>query len=329
MGVSVYDDSGQKISVNSFFDHVTINQPIVTERREKHSFWFGDAELVQLAFSGIYIVYGDMLMREKRTLYFDMVYHQQLVEMHFALSGCGIMYNSLSGQRYTFKGNETNMHYTPAFSGVGDFSRNERYRFFEVHFTTEFFFELAKDSSPLLIQFADKIMAGNYNEVSRESLPISLAMHQCIKEIMYCKVAGGLKLLFLQSKCIELLALQAQAYEDVAGKPLGTACKSVYDRECIHHAREYLVQHAQCPPSLSELAKVSGINEFKLKQGFKEVFNTTVFGYLSDYKLSQAKDLLLEKKAIKDVADELGYSSVQHFSTAFRKKYGIPPGKLK
>jgi AraC-like DNA-binding protein len=32
--------------------------------------------------------------------------------------------------------------------------------------------------------------------------------------------------------------------------------------------------------------------------------------------------------AIKDVADQLGDSSVQHFGTAFRKKFGFPPGKM-
>jgi len=326
--VNVYDELGHKFVINDFTELSVINGPVVTERREKYSFFFGDAELVQLAFSGIYIVYGDMLIRERKTLHFDMFHQKHLVEMHFALSGSGQMQNKLSGQHYIFKANQTNMHYTPAFSGKADFGNDKHYRFFEVHFTTDFFFDLAKDSSPLLIDFANKIMVGQ-REVSRENLPISLTMHQCIIDIMNCKVTGGLKLLFLQSKCIELLALQAQAYEEAARGTGSRICKSDYDKECIYHAREYLVQHAQYPPSLTELAKISGINEFKLKQGFKEVFNTTVFGHLSDYKLGQAKDLLLEKKAIKEVADELGYSSVQHFSNAFRKKYGMPPGKLR
>ena len=329
MGVEFYDELGHKFVMNDFIDLNVINDPVVTERREKYSFFFGDTELVQLAFSGIYIVYGDMAMREKKTLHFEVLHQTKLVEMHFALLGSGQMFNKLNGNRYLFKANQMNMHYTPAFSGLGNFDGNQQYRFFEVHFTTDFFFDLAKNSSPLLMAFADRIMVGQREE-SRENLPISMAMHQCIHDIMNCKVTGGLKLLFLQSKCIELLALQAQAYEEAARRPAEQlACKSDYERDCIYHAREYLLQHAQNPPSLTELAKISGINEFKLKQGFKEVFDNTVFGYLSDYRLSQAKDLLLEKKAIKDVADELGYSSVQHFSTAFRKKYGVTPGKLK
>jgi AraC-like DNA-binding protein len=159
---------------------------------------------------------------------------------------------------------------------------------------------------------------------------MSFAMHQCIQEIMHNKLTGGLKLLFLQSKCVELLALQAQMYENSTVPSASIICKSDYDKDCIHFAKDYLIQHAQEPPSLIELAKIAGVNEFKLKQGFREVFNTTVFGYLSDYKLNQARDLLLGGQApIKDISEQLGYSSVQHFNNAFRKKFGVPPGKVR
>jgi AraC family transcriptional activator of pyochelin receptor len=83
------------------------------------------------------------------------------------------------------------------------------------------------------------------------------------------------------------------------------------------------------PPSLTKLADVAGTNTFKLKNGFKELFGTTVFGYLNEVKLVQAKDMLLSGIQIKEVADILGYSSVQHFGTAFRKKFNTSPGKLK
>ncbi|HEY1200219.1 MAG TPA: AraC family transcriptional regulator, partial [Niastella sp.] len=105
--------------------------------------------------------------------------------------------------------------------------------------------------------------------------------------------------------------------------------KPGHDTDSIYFAKDYLVQHAAQPPSLNELAKIAGINEFKLKQGFKTLFNNTVFGYLADYKLNQAHELIRSNIPIKEVADQLGYSSVQHFNSAFRKKFGIPPGKLK
>lgn len=331
MGVNVYDENGRMYKVGDVFTQAVVEQPLVTERRDIYSFPFGDAEMVQIAFSGIYIVYGDMVMRQAQRLNYEITGDVDLVEMHFTLQGDGVMKNLLSGKEYHFKTNEHNMHYTPVLAGTGEYGGNERYKFLEVHFTTRFFLELAKDSSPSLMRFADMIAKGNENDLSRENMPISFAMHQCIHDIMNVKLTGGLKLLYLQSKCIELLAMQAQMYEDAINATAAPALivKPGHDTDSIHYAREYLLQHAAQPPSLTELAKIAGINEFKLKQGFKSMFNNTVFGYLADYKLNQARDLIVSDIPIKDVADRLGYSSVQHFNSAFRKKFGMPPGKLK
>lgn len=80
------------------------------------------------------------------------------------------------------------------------------------------------------------------------------------------------------------------------------------------------------PPSLLDLARQVGINDRKLKQGFRQVFGTTVFGYLHDYRMEQARLLLIEQKlAIALVAHTVGYSHLSHFATAFRKKFGVNP----
>lgn len=329
MAVSVYDDSGNLFSVGEGLSHNLIVQPLVTERKDILSFPFGDAEMTHIAFSGIYIIYGDMVMKDQRTLHFEMVDEHEMVELHFTLSGEGRMKNNESGNHFVFKTNEFNMHYVPQFSGSLNYNNKDHYRFLEIHFTRSFFLELAQDSSASLMQFAAAV-SGDVKEIHKENLQITFEMHQCIRDIMNCKFTGGLKLLYLQSKCIELLAMQGQAYEDLANrKSIALVCKSPYDLERLHFAKDYLLQNAVQPPSLSELAKVAGVNEFKLKSGFKEVFDNTVFGYLNDYKLQQARELLLMGNSIKSVADDMGYSSVQHFSTAFRKKYNVPPGRLK
>lgn len=328
MSVNVFDENGRQYKIGDVFSTAIVEQPIVTERREVFSFPFGDAEMVQLAFSGIYIVYGDMLLYETKKLNFEITGEVDLVEMHFTLQGDGMMKNLLSGKEHHFKTNQHNMHYTTRFAGTGQYGGPDRYKFMEVHFTTRFFLELAQDSCPSLMQFAEKIANRNEDDLSRENMPISFAMHQCINDIMHCNLTGRLKLLFLQSKSIELLTLQSQMYED-ATRASSLIVKPGHDTDSIHFAKDYLLQHAAEPPSLTELARIAGINEFKLKQGFKALFDNTVFGYLADYKLSRAHELLVSSVPIKDVADQLGYSSVQHFNSAFRKKFGMPPGKIK
>ena len=329
MGLNIYDGDERYYVVGNKFDNIALNQALVTERRDKYSFPFGDAEIVEIAFSGIYIVYGDMVVKKSR-LRIKSFDEPDMVELHFSITGGGIMENYLTNKRLDIKANQHNIIYSPDFDGMAEFTVGGPHKFFEVNFERSRFIDLTSESSTLLKNFAENIMNNRAVEISSENLPISLAMHSCINDIINCHFTGGLKLLFLQSKCLELLALQAQAFELAAKKTESPAIKSVYDKERIYYAREFLLANANHPPSLTELAKTAGINEFKLKHGFKEVFNNTVFGYLSDYKLMRAKELLADKsKNIKHISDELGYSSVQHFSNAFSKKFGISPGKAR
>ena len=96
--------------------------------------------------------------------------------------------------------------------------------------------------------------------------------------------------------------------------------------ERLHHAREILIQQSAEPPSLKELARQVGLNDRKLKQGFRHLFNTTVFGYLQNYRMQQAKQLLNQSNlTIAAVAARVGYRNPEAFSTAFRRKFSISP----
>lgn len=82
--------------------------------------------------------------------------------------------------------------------------------------------------------------------------------------------------------------------------------------------------------SLTFLCRRFGLNEFKLKKGFKQMFGSTVFGYVQEMRMKTARRLIIEEKRnVNEVADFLGYSSPNHFSAAFKRLYGFPPAKLK
>ncbi|ANH80483.1 hypothetical protein A8C56_05295 [Niabella ginsenosidivorans] len=327
MAMSISGNGSQWVDIGLEMDLFIPAVPLVIERTEKYSFPFGDAAVTQIGLPDIYIVYGDIIFKRSR-LHFRAFDVPEMVELHFALSGGGTLYNAINNKKYSFAPLMQNMIYMPYLDGTGDYRSHENYRFFEVHFTKERFLSLAKDCGPVLQLFADDIAAGRYAQLAEENLPMSFAMHHCIQSMINCTYTGGLKLLFLQSKCIELLVLQAEAFEQSVHKRQSSVLKSAHDKECIYNARAYLLRHADAPPSLSELAKLSGTNEFKLKKGFRELFHNSVFGYLNDYRLSRARELLSSGSTIKQVAGDLGYSSVQHFSTAFKKKYGVTPGRL-
>jgi AraC-like DNA-binding protein len=101
------------------------------------------------------------------------------------------------------------------------------------------------------------------------------------------------------------------------------------DREKISKAREILIQHIGEPITIKELSRKVAINECYLKKGFKEMFGTTIFDFYQSQRMEHAKYLLYEKGlSVTEVSMLLGYSSISHFSTAFKKHTGIKPCEL-
>jgi AraC family transcriptional regulator len=101
------------------------------------------------------------------------------------------------------------------------------------------------------------------------------------------------------------------------------------DREKIIKAREVLLQHIGEPLTIKELSRKVAINECYLKKGFKEMFGTTIFDFYQSQRMEHAKYLLYDKGlSVTEVSMLLGYSSISHFSTAFKKHTGIKPCEL-
>jgi AraC-like DNA-binding protein len=101
------------------------------------------------------------------------------------------------------------------------------------------------------------------------------------------------------------------------------------DREKIVQAREILLQHIGEPLTIKELSRKVAINECYLKKGFKEMFGTTIFDFYQGQRMEHARYLLYEKGlSVTEVSVMLGYSSISHFSTAFKKHTGLKPCEL-
>jgi len=101
------------------------------------------------------------------------------------------------------------------------------------------------------------------------------------------------------------------------------------DREKISKAREILIEHIGEPITIKELSRKVAINECYLKKGFKEMFSTTIFDFYQSQRMEHARYLLYEKGlSVTEVSIMLGYSSISHFSTAFKKHTGLKPCEL-
>lgn len=137
------------------------------------------------------------------------------------------------------------------------------------------------------------------------------------------------KYLFLRSRLIELMMLQFQEYETISRK-LPEICTSETNLEKMYEVREIIDSNLKQSCTLLDLAQQVGTNECYLKKHFKQVFGTTVFGYVHTQRMQRSKELLLnEDMKVAEVAKLSGYKHASHFTTAFKKYFGYLPHQIK
>ncbi|WP_183573047.1 helix-turn-helix domain-containing protein [Mucilaginibacter sp. X5P1] len=285
---------------------------------------FADVQMKQWYFNGIRMGYSNWHYKERMEM--EWKGDLDMVTLYFNMKGKTTITNKNMDRPFELGKYQHNLFYSQ--SGEGILKNDELFvNTFMIQFNTDAFLRITEGANDVLKRFGDDVLLGKTVALSDTNLYMDINMINAINAIVGCKYQDDLKKMFLLSKSMELLVLQAEAYHAFHHSAV-RYLKTEYDKERIIYAREYLVQHLDMPPGLSDLAKVAGINEYKLKKGFKELFGNTVFGYLAETRLELAKTDLLEKnKTASEIAFELGYSSVQHFSTAFKKKFGVSPTK--
>jgi AraC-like DNA-binding protein len=125
----------------------------------------------------------------------------------------------------------------------------------------------------------------------------------------------------------ELLSLYFNKNEDTDIEQ----CPFLIDEDNIRKirlAKELILKNISEPPSLQMLSESIGLSLNKLKEGFKQLYGDTVFGYLLDHKMEEARRMLASKNYnVNEVGLKIGYSTSSHFIAAFKKKYGTTPKK--
>lgn len=134
--------------------------------------------------------------------------------------------------------------------------------------------------------------------------------------------------IYIQGKVFELIFLEFSNLHEFKNE--NKIIFSNHDIKALQKAKEILTQRVQNPPSISELARLVALNEFKLKFGFKKYFNLAPFQFHFIQKMQEAKNLLESGDYnVSEVSQKIGYKRVQSFSTAFYRHFGINAKTLK
>jgi AraC-like DNA-binding protein len=97
----------------------------------------------------------------------------------------------------------------------------------------------------------------------------------------------------------------------------------------LSRAQQYIHEHYAEDISLETLAQNAHLSPFHLSRLFRERLGLPPHVYLTQLRISRAKDLLNCGWAIADVALASGFADQSHFNKAFKRTVGVAPGQYR
>lgn len=167
----------------------------------------------------------------------------------------------------------------------------------------------------------------NINKKFYAERPLKPTLKLVLDQMFHSKTLPSNRRVYFHGKVLELLSL----YFNQEADQVQESCPFLLDENNvlkIRQAKKILLDHMINPPSIKVLSKEIGLNESQLKSGFKNIYGTTIYQYLTDYKMEYARKMLDRQiHKVNEVSDHIGYSNPSHFIAAFKRKYGITPKK--
>lgn len=254
----------------------------------------------------------------------------QSVEFSFVLSGNAqvISRNGANSRVIDIRSNVSFSHYMPDSHSQFSIKNDEPVRMLGIMMDLSILESLFDEGDRKII----KTIMSKPDRLLNQSAPLTSVQKMIVNQMLSCSFSSAGKKLYMQSKALELLAYQVEHFSELltAGKAIGASMSLNSDEiDRIHYARECLRNNMADPPGLQELSAQCGLNVNKLKKGFRAVFDQTAFGCLHEDRMQRAHQLITERRLnVSEVAWEIGYTNVGHFSAAFKKRFGIKPKAL-
>ncbi len=273
-----------------------------------------------------YFVLNGIFCNVGRDLHFTAGRNTPFIMMYFQLRGTSTFTTS-SNVRVT--GKMHSLNYLPAFKFNTCIRKNTVEEFFCVKVFPDLLLQHMQDhdeNNPLVnfCKRKDPFVTLDTPQV------IKPAIYQCIHDYLNCPYTGALGAAYKDNIILNLFIHQLAGFTGDGHEPGETATRlSRADIDLLNDIKTWLDQHFLEAGSMHQLTRRFCINSFKLKYGFKKLFSNSVMKYVDEHKMNYARTMLRERRAtITDMADELGYSHYNNFSTAFKKRFGYSPAAV-
>ena len=269
------------------------------------------------------IIYYDYKNLESKKVYMNYETEKSFIQFHFCLKG-DISFEYNNGA-YAFPLQQGNLIllYNPIMNLPVNALLNHNTKLVSLLIRIEKFHSLFSETAESIPFLSDE----NINKKFYKEYKLTPIMTTILVQMMNQKISDNVKKLYFKGKGFELLSLLFNVGKEmnIEQCPFLADDKNV---KKIKKAKEIIISRMSEPPSLKELADQVEISLKNLKEGFKQVYGNTVFGFLYDYKMNVASNMLSSKNYnVNEVALHLGYSTSSHFINAFKNKFGTTPKK--
>lgn len=202
------------------------------------------------------------------------------------------------------------------------YPKNTNIKIVNIYFDETFFEKLSYSGAKKLKRM---ICDHNLGQITKKlNMPAIIVPFEQIAECSWdYRVIS--EVLYLQSKAIEIISLFVNDEFFKKSNDNNVITKEE-DIAKLKEVKFLISKNLVEPLSINELSQRVGLNTYKLKKGFKEIYNTTIFSYLRSLRMEKAREFLLKNNDnILHIANNVGYSNSSHFAAAFKNKYGINP----
>ena len=138
--------------------------------------------------------------------------------------------------------------------------------------------------------------------------------------------AANLRGWFVEAKAREIIASLLQVMLQKPDLKLRGNRLSRRDRHRILEAKEIILANIEDVPAVTELAHMVGMNQTKLKAGFKEIVGSTIGRFVSRNQMSLAAKMLTSTDLdISRISQSFGFRHPGNFTQAFKRRFGRAP----
>lgn len=215
--------------------------------------------------------------------------------------------------------------YAAQAESLGYYDRNRDYQVLDLFFDSQMLQPLL-ELYPSLEKFLRPAAQGKVNLLA-PAMESSTGLWQQVNQLFNGSYTENAARLYGEET---MTALLLQIVQELLEQPEPDIKFSPAEMDAIYAVRQIIEQDLKNHSSIGALARQAGINEFKLKRGFRQFFQMGIFDCLVMARMEKAKELLLDTDLpVKSIALEVGYRRLTSFVTAFRKCFGQSPGRLR